>query len=51
MYAKRDYLVKQVFPQLCEWYEKRKLRLVDIDLRSRFSGNSSLSSHKDRCHV
>ena len=27
------HLVKQVFPQLQEWCEKRKLRLVDIDLR------------------
>jgi Domain of unknown function (DUF4062) len=33
MHAERDYLVKQVFPQLREWCEKRKLRLVDIDLR------------------
>jgi len=33
MHAERDYLVKQVFPQLQEWCEKRKLRLVDIDLR------------------
>lgn len=33
MHAERDHLVKQVFPQLAEWCEKRKLRLVDIDLR------------------
>ena len=33
MHAERDYLVKQVFPQLAEWCERRKLRLVDIDLR------------------
>lgn len=33
MHAERDYLVKQVFPQLREWCQKRKLRLVDIDLR------------------
>jgi len=33
MHAERDYLVKQIFPQLQEWCEKRKLRLVDIDLR------------------
>ncbi len=33
MHAERDYLVKQVFPELREWCEKRKLRLVDIDLR------------------
>jgi len=33
MHGERDYLVKQVFPQLQEWCERRKLRLVDIDLR------------------
>jgi len=33
MHAERDYLVKRVFPQLAEWCEKRKLRLMDIDLR------------------
>jgi WD40 repeat protein len=33
MHAERDYLVKQVFPELRDWCEKRKLRLVDIDLR------------------
>ncbi len=33
MHAERDYLVKTVFPELSEWCEKRKLRLVDIDLR------------------
>jgi hypothetical protein len=33
MHAERDYLVKQVFPRLRDWCEKRKLRLVDIDLR------------------
>ena len=33
MHAERDYLVKQVFPELREWCEKRKLNLVDIDLR------------------
>jgi WD40 repeat protein len=33
MHAERDYLVKRVFPELREWCEKRKLRLVDIDLR------------------
>ncbi len=33
MHAERDYLVKNVFPELSEWCEKRKLRLVDIDLR------------------
>lgn len=33
MHAERDYLVKRVFPQLQDWCEKRKLRLVDVDLR------------------
>ncbi|MDD3520684.1 MAG: DUF4062 domain-containing protein [Actinomycetota bacterium] len=33
MHAERDYLVKNVFPELSEWCEKRKLNLVDIDLR------------------
>ena len=31
MHAERDYLVKQVFPRLYDWCERRKLRLVDID--------------------
>ena len=29
MHAERDYLVKQVFPRLHDWCERRKLRLVD----------------------
>ncbi len=33
MHGERDYLVKRVFPQLQEWCERRRLRLVDIDLR------------------
>jgi WD40 repeat protein len=33
MHAERDYLVKNVFPRLSEWCERRKLRMVDIDLR------------------
>ena len=33
MHAERDYLVKEVFPRLREWCERRKLRLVDVDLR------------------
>ncbi len=33
MHAERDYLVKRVFPELSEWCEKRRLRLIDIDLR------------------
>ena len=33
MHAERDLLVKQVFPELRDWCERRKLRLVDVDLR------------------
>ena len=33
MHAERDYLVKEVFPELTEWCEKRHIRLKDIDLR------------------
>ena len=33
MHAERDYLVEYVFPQLREWCEKRRLYLIDIDLR------------------
>jgi telomerase protein component 1 len=33
MHGERDYLVKHVFPELRDWCEERKLRLVDIDLR------------------
>ena len=33
MHAERDYLVKDVFPEVREWCEERKIHLVDIDLR------------------
>ena len=33
MHAERDYLVKKVFPRLADWCEKRKMHMVDIDLR------------------
>ena len=33
MHAERDYLVKRVFPDLHDWCERRRLRLVDVDLR------------------
>ncbi len=33
MHAERDYLVKRVFPDLQDWCERRRLRLVDVDLR------------------
>ncbi|MCL2115292.1 MAG: DUF4062 domain-containing protein [Methanobrevibacter sp.] len=33
MHSERDYLVKNVFPELREWCEERKIHLVDVDLR------------------
>lgn len=33
MHAERDYLVTEVFPELAEWCEERRIRLTDIDLR------------------
>jgi WD40 repeat protein len=33
MHAERDYLVKDVLPRLRDWCERRRLRLIDIDLR------------------
>ena len=33
MHAERDYLVKRVFPRLRDWCERRRLRMMDIDLR------------------
>lgn len=33
MHAERDYLVKEVFPELEDWAEKRKVRLTEVDLR------------------
>ncbi len=33
MHSERDYLVKNVFPELSQWCEQRRLRLTDIDLR------------------
>lgn len=33
MHAERDYLIKEVFPELTEWCEKFHIRLTDIDLR------------------
>lgn len=33
MHGERDYLVKSVFPQLADWCEARRLRMVDVDLR------------------
>ena len=33
MHAERNYLATEVFPELVEWCEKRRIRLTDIDLR------------------
>jgi WD40 repeat protein len=33
MHAERDYLMKRVFPNLHDWCDRRRLRLVDVDLR------------------
>ena len=33
MHAERDYLVKEVFPELLSWCESRRLHMYDIDLR------------------
>jgi WD40 repeat protein len=33
MHAERDYLIKRVFPDLHDWCDRRRLRLVDVDLR------------------
>src|SRR5579859_2770211 len=33
MHAERDYLIKRVFPELQQWCRRRKLRLMDVDLR------------------
>ena len=33
MHAERDYLVKRVFPEVRAWCERRRLQLIDIDLR------------------
>ena len=45
MHAERDYLVKDVFPELREWCEERKLHLVDIDLRWGVTEEVSNSNH------
>ena len=44
MHAERDYLVKEVFPELTEWCEKRHIRLTDVDLRWGVSEEDSSNS-------
>jgi hypothetical protein len=51
MHAERDYLVKQLYPQLREGCEKRKMRPVNIDLRYESAGTSSSISQKDVWYV
>ena len=45
MHAERDYLVKYVFPELAVWCEKRRIRLVDIDLRWGVTSEESCHNH------
>ena len=45
MHAERDYLIKNVFPELAEWCEKRRIRLVDIDLRWGVTSEDSRNHH------
>ena len=45
MHAERDYLIKYVFPELAEWCEKRRIRLVDIDLRWGVTSEESQNNH------
>ena len=45
MHAERDYLIKYVFPELAEWCEKRRIRLVDIDLRWGVTADDAQNKH------
>jgi nephrocystin-3 len=45
-FAEREVLVKYVFPRLREWCLKRKLILVEIDLRWYISLINKLYCHK-----
>lgn len=45
MHAERDYLVKNVFPELAEWCEGRRLRLVDVDLRRGVTSADSMAKN------
>lgn len=49
MHAERDYLVKRVFPELQDWCERRKLRLVDVDLR--WGVTEQDATHKNAVNV
>ena len=45
MHAERDYLIQEVFPELREWCEKRRIRMTDIDLRWGVSKEDSESGN------
>ncbi|MCL2114597.1 MAG: DUF4062 domain-containing protein [Methanobrevibacter sp.] len=45
MHAERDYLVKNVFPELREWCEEHKIHLQDIDLRWGVTKEESKNAH------
>ncbi|XP_064618005.1 telomerase protein component 1-like [Liolophura sinensis] len=56
MNSEREHLVKQIFPQLRQWCEGRKLRLIECDLRWGIPKDSDTSktligclSQIDRC--
>lgn len=46
MHAERDLLVKQVFPELRMWCAKRKIKLVDVDLRWGVSAADALENKR-----
>lgn len=59
MHAERDYLIKNVFPELSSWCEKYRLRLIDIDLRWGITENDATKNNRvvdlcmqgiDKCH-
>jgi hypothetical protein len=49
MHAERDYLVKRVFPDLQDWCERRRLRLVDMDLRWGVTEADATENHNKAC--
>jgi len=48
MHAERDYLIKYVFPELSQWCEERRIRLVDIDLRWGVTSDESQTNNAVR---
>ena len=51
MHAERDYLVTEVFPELREWCEARRIRLTDIDLRWGVTSDDAEAESTDRKSV